>query len=304
MRKCFSLILILFLIGFISAGYVCSTNFDEDKKEINVFESASVNGLKIGVISSYSSAAGGGIYYANLMIDGERFVLTDEDNSSDFEIQNGEGTIELINASGYIANIEIDGDSENIEIDESASFGDYIVYITDVEGDYPGNAEVKGFVGQEKINLNKDEIEKKVTVEDIEYVVELFSATNGNVIIIVKECNNGTISYVEDIEEENETLNETINQTSNETEVENDFNETNQTESNNTEGINEVANQVEESLFSKIIGWGSILIFTIIIVMIIFFWSISKRKEKEEEKKIDVKPPPKNTEAMQKEDSS
>lgn len=304
MRKYFSFILILFLIGFISASYVCSTDFDEDKKEINVLESSSVNGLEIGVINSYSSAAGGGIYYANLMIDGESFVLTDEINESEFEIQNGEDIIKLVNVSGNTVNIQIDGESKDIGVDESASFGNYIVYITDVQGVYPGDAQVGGFVGQEKINLNKDEKEKKVTVEETDYIVELFSATNDNIIIVIKKCDNGTISY---FEEENETINDTLNETGveiNNIESQNDFNETNQTETNNTEGINESFNEDEKSLYYNLFIYGLIIALIVVIVLIIFFWSISKRKEKTEEEKIGAPDPSKNPEQEREENAN
>lgn len=280
-----AILLVFFLIGFISASYQCSTSFSEDKKEIDILTSNTINGLGIGIINTYSSE-GVGVYYVNLMIDGERFVLTDEENSSSFDIQKGEGTIILLNSTEESAKVEIDGDSEEILEDEIEAVKGYQIYITDLQGTFPGNAEVGGFIGQEKITLDQDTKTKKVTVAEEEYVVELFSATNENAIITIKTCN-GTISEVEDVETGNNTVenNSTENQTisENATEENNEpvenLNETTiGTEVTNEEGKQEVGENEESNLTLIIIA---IIIALLVIGFVIFLFVKLKRDDSE-----------------------
>lgn len=269
MRKEVFLLLVIFLVGFVSASYECSTNFVEEKKEIGILSSSTINSLEIGIINTYSSE-GIGVYYVNLMIDGERFELTDEDNSSSFDIQNGEDIIILLNSTEEDAKVEIDGDSEEILENEMEEVKGYQVYITDLQGIFPGNAEVGGFVGQEKITLDQNTKAKKVTVEESEYVVEIFSVTSDSAIITVKTCN-GTISEVEDIEEpENNTNveNETI--TTNETVVINDTEneEPNETISVDINNSNEVVGDIENNQEDEKGNVGKIF-FAIIIGLVV-----------------------------------
>jgi len=207
------LIMILFFVKIISAGYNCSDNssllWDQDEIEIN--ERISINGLGLGLINSDETPAINR-YFAELIVDAYKFTLTNDTPSVEIELKEGDKTIELINLTGNDVEIRADGDSEIIEEGDNEKAGGLVVLIVSVEGEYPGIATVKGIVGDSKITLDNNAPAKTTTIDNTEYLLNLFSASNTNAIIKVEKCENKSAKIIEIEDAVNETTigNETI----------------------------------------------------------------------------------------------
>ncbi len=201
------------LINLISAAYKCSneTSMLEDQEEIEVNERKTINGLGVGVIYSDEAKVTGKIT-AKLLVDTKKVLLSNETFFEDIELLSGDHAVSLINLTDNTAEIKIDGSSKLINKEELDSIADLKVYFVGTEGtDSGGNSIAKVLIGISEIILdNKENSAKIVTINEADYLLELFSASDDNAIIKVKKCKAGKIieveeKIVENITEENRT---------------------------------------------------------------------------------------------------
>lgn len=206
---------LLFLILIFSINLVFAANYEcsdgslviKNQKEIDLKNTKIINGISLGVSRSDETAAIER-YSADLIIDAHKFSLTNETSSLELEFKTGKKTIGLNNLTGSIVNIDVGGTSGDVEKGDTATIGSFRVFLANAEGTYPGIATVDGIVGTDKIDLTSDEPNKIISLDSIEYALELFSASDTNTIIIVSKCTNDTAKITEIVVEviENSTM--------------------------------------------------------------------------------------------------
>jgi hypothetical protein len=278
--------LLLFLLTtFLLTSSILATTFEcsdgsellEDRKEIDLEGTKSINSLRLGLTSSFESTASN-TFSADLIVDAQKFTLTDTEPSKDLELKKGDYTIKITNLTTNKATIDIDGDSEEIEEKDSSIIKSLFVYIIDFEGSYPNNtATVNGLAGDEKITLDNEETYEIVKIEGTEYAIELFSASDNNAITTIYKCANETTKILDIPDlippEPNITqTNNSTNSTTNTTETNQSSNETIEgppTETNTTqqEPINQSAT-TEESNTKENSTLFIVVVITIIILIL------------------------------------
>jgi len=215
--------IVILLIGFllfinaVSADYNCSTgSMNEDQKEINIYNSKQINGASLGLVNTDETAVMGK-YFVKIITDSAKFTLTNETNSTDLEMKSGTDTISLINITSNYIEIKVDSDSEELNLQETEEINKKKIFLTKVEGVYPGDILVEGILGKEEVMLSNTLPTKVITIKEIDYLLELFSASDNNAIIIVKKCDNESSKIIEIVEQiienitiENETISEVL----------------------------------------------------------------------------------------------
>ena len=261
----------------------------EDRDEIQLYNKKSSNGLSLGLIYSDESAPLNR-YSAKLITDGRKFTLTDETPSFDVDLISETINVTLINLTSSLAGISVAGTSKNIELKDVIEINNKEVFLTSMSGSYPGTATVEGIIGIETIDLDNKIPAKVVKIESIDYLVELFSASDNNAIIIVKKCDNSTTTIIEIADEiiANETqINETAesNLTNNDSTITNDTtqnpinqssNLTNNEEDSISNGLEEVGTRPVEFYFNIFFLVIIIVIFLIIGIFIIKYFKMKK----------------------------
>lgn len=273
-----SLILLTILtLSLISAvTYECAdgSELSEDRKEIDVNNRKSINGIGIGIIRSDETAVLNK-YSADILTDAKKFSLTNKSREEDIELKKGEYTIKMLNATTTTALMEIDGNSETIEVGETESIGGLIVLISSTDTTSDDRPAVKGLIGEEKISLSNFETPSKIVrVNKTDYVIELFSASDTNAIVNVFKCEDESVDIIEiadEIEEEiveenNETI--SINETEDEETPEEEINgtSTNETEVEDTDSESKKGSSSDIFLF--ILGGLAAIVFIIIFLII------------------------------------
>ena len=263
----FSLVfLILILVSIASAAYVCSNNTEisKDSKEIAEKERKSVNSLGIAVINAGEHGVLKKIE-AELILEAEKIFLTNETRKEKVEFSDGAYTIEMINTTGTSAKIKIDGSQEEIEEGENKKIGSLEVILNEAEESSGGS--VKIIVGNKKISLSSDENPTEtLTINSVNYLIEIFSATDMSAIITVWKCKNSEVLSLEEQKQEPE---ENINQISQTNRTEEAINQTSDIPiKNKTKEPEKVA--IEKSIFNKIWFWFSLAIIVIMIGYIIY----------------------------------
>lgn len=238
------IIIIIFSLNMIAAAsYECSLESDlnKDRGEIDINGRKSINGLGIGLYGSDETPAIRS-YSADLLIDAYTFLLNDETKSEEIDFKSGKKTITLNNISLSIVEIDVDGKKEKIELKELVNVNGYYTYISYVEDSFPGAGSAKGIIGKEKISLSNDNPSSIIKINNTDYLIEIFSASDTNAIIEVSKCDNKDASITQVVEIiEPETLD---NVTANDFEEANDSKETINSEELNE--INAVLNDSEE----------------------------------------------------------
>lgn len=282
-KKVLWIIAFILFLNLISASYNCSYgSLIEDKDEIGLGDIKLVNGLEIGLIKSDESILQR--YSAEVLVDAGKFYLNNDTNfTEDIELKKEEKTVKLLNLTEDIVEIKVDGDSESIDIyeDEIVIIDSFKVFILDTEGIYPGTASVEGIIGTSSASLDNNDSSKIITIEDIEYLIKLFSASDSDATIIVGRCENETAKIIEvadsvvetpsDNSDSNITLEDNL---SNESESSEDT--INQTP-NLEESVKKPSSKSGENVFKIVVGLVSGLI---VIVFVIFLSDILKRGSK------------------------
>lgn len=202
MRKGLEVILfsvfIILTISFISASYECAdgSSMTEGQREVDVGDRKSINGLSLGVMNADETPVFN-TYSAELLIDARKFSLTDGTNTTDVELVSGEKTITMFNLSSNLARIGVDGTIENVEEGTPTTIGSFLIFLSSMVGEYPGTATIEGIIGKEEITLDNDVTMGVVSLGGVDYLLELFSASDTNAIVNVKKCSDETIKIVE-----------------------------------------------------------------------------------------------------------
>ena len=288
MKKVVLLIGIILFMNLVSAGYSCSEGLmDENQKEIDLYDRTSINGLGLGLTYSDETAAFER-YSVKLIIDAVKFTLTNETNSTEVEMKSGTDTITLLNLTSTLIKIKVDDDSEEVEVQEISEINNRKIFLVSASGTYPGTATVIGIIGNDEISIDNAAPTKVVTIEDIDYLLGLFSASDNNAIINVKKCKNESARIIgfedEIIEnitiENNETVEEDMNETSNETESEvNTLNGTSETLEG--ENLESKTSDKKTPLFGTVILFILIAIVLggILILSIVLFKNVKRENE-------------------------
>ncbi|MAG11026.1 hypothetical protein CMI44_01815 [Candidatus Pacearchaeota archaeon] len=280
MKKGGLFVIIFFLLtNFISAGYNCSVGLaEEDQKEISLNGRTSIKGLGIGLTYS-DEIATLEKYSVKLLIDTVKFTLTDTSNSTEVEMKSGADTIELLNLTSNLIRIKVGSDSGKAELLEILDINNRKLFLTSAQGTYPGTATIEGLIGNKEVLLDNTSPTKIESVDDVDYLLELFSASDTNAIIIVKKCEDENAEFIEIAE--SVSKNET---TSNITET----NETrvieNETFSKNELNVKKPEQKKDSSLFGRVMIILLIIIIAggIIILGISIFKKLRNKKQIQE----------------------
>lgn len=229
--------LMIILINLVSAIYKCSNESSmlEDQKEIEINERKTINNLGVGLIYSDEAKVTGKIT-TELLIDVKKVLLSNETPFEDIELLSGKYTVTLLNLTDNTAEIEIDGSSKLINKEEVGDITNLKAYLVSTEGvDEGGNRIAEIMIGMNKIILdNKENSNKIITINKVDYLLELFSASDENANIKVKKCKTGKIV---EIEEKLENISEENTNSSNNNVTIEEQNETLEITENNTEKI-------------------------------------------------------------------
>ena len=277
MKKGILLVLLIAIsINLVSSAYECSDGspLSKSQNEININNRRAINGLSIGLISADETPAVNS-FYAELIVDATTFSLTNSENSTNIELKSQESTLTLINLTNNIAVLKVDGSSNSFEAGDSENIAGLYVYVFYTEGTFPGliPAKVDGIIGKEKISLHSNEPLKIVEIDNVEYLLELSSASDNNAVITIGGCDKANTSIIK-LEDEipiittNESAsNETIIQNDSVDEEEEIENET----ANQTQILEEKIEITDESKKKFNISLVSVVFFIAVILIVAFF---------------------------------
>ena len=273
-----ALLLLIFIltITIASATYECSNSSEmtTDQEEININQRKSVNGLGIAVTYADEVAAIGRIT-AELLINAQKVLLSNSTLSEEVKLLSKDYTVTLINASDSTASIDVEGDTESLEEGETATIEDAKVYLINA-ADSSGSEETELIIATNQLSLDNNENQEKLITIDTEYLIELFSASDSNAIIIVKKCTSGEFVEISDtlppeINSTNVTITNTtgMNTTTQNTTITNSTGENNQTPTNLTTQNNESTGKPTIDTKTVIIT-SSIISSTILAIVLIY----------------------------------
>jgi len=301
MKKLVILFVSLMFVNFAYAAiYECSDGSEliDDQDEIALKSRTTINGLGIGLTYSDETPALNR-YSANVVTDAQKFELSNETPSVEVELIDETITITITNLTSGTAKMTVDGSSQSVEEDSSETFGNFVVFLVETSGTYPGVSSLTGIVGREVVLISNEVPPKVVSVSGRDYLIDLFSASDTNAIVIVKKCSNQS---AEILKVESTIINETnTTETNNET---SDVNETNQTtESRGNSTLNETQNETKtigESLvgekFSFTEKYSNIIIYTItgiiafMIIFLVIVFIVYMRKTRQKNISSEVQP--------------
>jgi len=305
----FMIILFINFINLISASYTCSNESSvlTDQDEIETGEKKSINGLGIGLIDSDETPVFNR-FTAEIIVDAKKILLSNETPLEEVELLSGDYSVNLTDIMGDTAVIKVEGNSESVNEGEWTTINNLKVFLVNSQGSYPGQGNAEIMVGIDLISLSNDENPIQiVTINEKNYVLELFSASDTNAIIIVKKCETGNITEDEDSTEvsgnlttnlitenltlENSSISEnstTINQS--EQAGDNQNLETNESsteiESNKTKTNNKnISLKIPQILKGKSL-YISIFFIMVLIIVVIFLIIHTQNKNTQEAKEL------------------
>ena len=277
-KRYLSLLFLLLSVTFVSAAYKCSedSEFISSSKEIDIGERKPINGINL-VVSKADETPAVKRISADLIIEGRKVSLLREilnaTASEQVEILDKNYNVTLLEITGTIAKIGIDGSSEKVEVGEYVSIKGLQVIPISAEASGPERISAEVIVGADKIILSNNELEKVITVKNVQYLISLESASDAGALVEVSKCGNGTMvekpdeQPLQNVTEENSTEQNITDQQNNLTDE--NYTLSNQTEVNQTSAqlTNETqANQTEQKInedkektgiIRRIINWFS-----------------------------------------------
>ena len=291
------LFLILFF-PFVSAKGICpdGNKTITDTEEIKVNNVKNINGIKIVVISAEDISVYNR-YMADVFIDGDKGKVTIW-TSDEFVLSSGSFNATLINTSPGKARIKIADDEKELELDEFGTINglDAILIEVTLSNDLnSGSATL--LIGANKVSFSNDGNPSDILeVGGKKYLIELFSASDGEAAFTVSKCESGEIQEEVIVQnnteiDENQTLdiNETINnsaeeETSNSSEPQITVEEANRRRRELELGINSSSGNVSslEGKEGKVAGAGKLIFFIFLgLVVIAIGFVLIKIKMKE-----------------------
>lgn len=257
------LVLLLVCINCISAGYKCSVGeFSEERKNLEIGETDSINGLNLGIISTNNEPRA-----ADLLIDARSFSLTEQINSTEIGLKKGDYNLSLVSLGGNIVNISVENDSVNLIAGDLKSVNGLQMFLESSEGAYPGTAAVNGIIGAERLELLGGILSEIIFVDNKDYLVELMSSSDTNAIIRVRKCTgDAVISEVANTDDEEEIPEELFEDTTNI--------EDNESSVSETTGENSLAKtlyldlEAKDLIYYTLIAINITIIFGLVIVLL------------------------------------
>lgn len=293
-------VMLVFFIGIVSGSYSCSdgSSIVTDQDEISLRDKESINGLGLGLTYADEILATS-TYSAELIVDTLKFSLTNDTSSIELELKSGDYTLSLVNLSSSLAKFDVDGSTDTIEEDDIGTVGGLSVLVINTDGIYPGIATVEGLIGKTTTSLTNSAPAKIVSIDNIDYLLELFSASDNNAIIKVSKCDDdGAIIETEDAVDnstvDNSNNESDINTTINNESSEEDINitvEIDQTQeiNNETQIVEDIEADDSESEKESSYGFYSIILWGVIgLVLIVILVLYFKRKKMEESVGVEV----------------
>ena len=283
------LVLCISLISLVSAAteYECSNGSTllEDRDEIQLNDRRSINGLGLGLTFADETTAIG-TYRVNLITGAQKFQLTDSEPAVELTIKGEElETITMHNLSLEKVKLDVSDKYEEIEKGDTDSVGEYLVFIGTASGEYPNaTANVVGIIGDEELSLDQSQISQIITFDEIDYVLELFAASDSNAIITVKKCEDENDEIVEVQEEEPEPeVNDTVidltdgNETADTNETTEEENVTTTEEDTSQEEVEPAEPKMKTFSTKNII---LTIIAIIVIIVVVGLIAMSRKKQK------------------------
>lgn len=283
-------ILTVSLISTISAGYACAdgTALDEDIGDLKLGQNKYVNGISLG-LSNADEADATGRLDITLIVDAQKVIFI-ENTSLNTELPDGKDfTISIINGTGNKFLIQVDDDSEEMEFHDTADINGFKVYLHKITGIFP-DVDAEILVGKSEVILSSVSHPKElITFNDIDYLLEIYSASDDSALVKVSICLNESIKIVgsEDViipttpiqnTTETNTNNEDNNNsdtTSNGSATDNMLNETTGTQDIDAEEKSGYQEMI------KTISFAGIALFVIMgAILAIRYWSNKRKAEK------------------------
>ena len=263
-----------------------------DTDEVIKGSSEVINTLGIGLVRADETVAINRIT-ARLLVNARKVSLTGN-ISKEFDLFSDTYTAtrkDTNSSNPDLQTIQIDSSTDEAELNEVANIGSFKVFLSSKTDN---SAEI--VVGTQDISLaGTDDVFQAVTVDSQPFIIELFSATDGEALIRVHKCSSGNIEATADpVEPEiNQTTPDT-NQSSNQTLP--DLNQTNQSsqEPNITTNISQTnastnLPQTEESTIGKtLLLWIflPILLLSLLVIIAIAIILMVRRRTKQQDSPV------------------
>ena len=299
MKRCLIFIIILiFSLPLISAGYVCKDN-SEIVKESGLIEDGQIekiNGLVLGMNSNkHFSYLGKST--ANIMVDAKILQLSNETPSKEIEVLSVSYTVTMLNveSNNNSAKIQVKGNNEVIQKEKSKKISNIYVYLKEYGGDLnPSTWTVKLIAGSEILSLDTaGDSTKKVTIGNTTYLTELLVGYDSTSSISVYSCDSDIITTVDTVSSNETNVTNVTNETAQETnKTVEELNETSEKD-NITSNISNsdqnliISENEKSSIFSSKLLF---ILIPIIFLIVLFFFirHILKKRKKKENKKEDI----------------
>ncbi len=239
---------------------ICSneTKVLSDTSEIAVGDKSNINGLGIAVANADETNAIGRLT-ADLFIDAGKASVSNKSYSQEVSLLNGIHTINFANITGEKIMISIDGVYIELYEGDVNMSGNLFVMIPSIDISDSQNPGAKVIIGSQKLSLlNTENPAEKVSAGSIDYVVELYSASDSGATIRVSKCDGGDISFgSEDAENISSNASEINTSTTNESMAINEtaiiINDTNQSLNETDSAISE--GEKKPNIFVRIFRW-------------------------------------------------
>jgi len=205
MKKKVLLVFVLILfVGGVSASYSCSVGDPVvEQGGINIGKIENINYLKINLLRVFGNSA------ADFLVDANKITLTNETPLVEFELLDGVYNVSLVNSTTEYATIKIGSESETINIGEAGDTGGLDIFISSLEGTYPGeDARVELSVGLKYFSLQGEPLAESSTINGKKYGFEVTSAFSTGVLMEVTYCENGTLEFVDVVAPPDPNLND------------------------------------------------------------------------------------------------
>lgn len=278
----------------VSAAYNCSdkSRITQEQEEIKLGGKKTINGIGIGLIFSDEITVFAR-FTAELLVDAEKISLSNQTSFVDVELKTSKYRITLINFSSESAIIKVDSSKDSIYENELKEIGGLKVFLVESQGSHLGEGSADFILGKNRVILSNDENPTNIIkINNTEYLLELFSASEDNAIVSVKRCKTGKIIKIDE-----NAVNPSVadNQTNNISVVDSEKNETSEIKEDNeniakndSEEIDEDGESREDKgILEKTVFYG--LIGFIVIIMILVLILYLKTKFYKEEQKIVLK---------------
>lgn len=281
MKRLLLFLMIILFVNVVSASYTCSSGpIVKEKSVINIGQIDVINGVEIALFDSSRAIS------ADILIDADNVVLTNQSSSVEVELLSGNYDIKLMNLTVDSVGLRVEGDKKEIEKEKVELIGGLQIYVLSLEGKYPeSDASAEFFVGVDYLFLHNTDPKTIKTINGTEYLFELSSSSDEGAIINVEKCESGTLVEVVDPVEEvlnNSIIDNSSLQNESSASIENTTITENFTGSENLQAIDEdstqniISNFLIQNLFYVLTG------FFVICILVIIFLIIKNKKYDEE----------------------